>query len=193
MLEMAETRCYAPAAMSNVPVARRYARALLDAAGADADQVLEQLENIARYLEGEPAIFETISSPALSRSQRLSLVEAIIDNAPGIHSVVANLMKLLNDRNRFSSLPFIARQFRDLVDSRMGRVRGSVTSAAKLGDAQVLALKQQLESITQRSVVLETKVDPALIGGVVAQVGSYMYDGSLRSQLAELGRTLISH
>ena len=192
MLEMAETRCYAPAAMSNVPVARRYARALLDAAGADADQVLVQLENITQYLESQPALFETISSPALARSQRLSLVEVIIDNAPGLQPVVANLMKLLNDRNRFSSMPFIARQFRDMVDSRMGRVRGSVTSASKLGDTQVAAIKKQLESITQRSVVLETKVDPALIGGVIAQVGSHMYDGSLRSQLAELGRTLIS-
>jgi F-type H+-transporting ATPase subunit delta len=65
-----------------------------------------------------------------------------------------------------------------------------VTSAAKLGDTQVAALKQQLEALTHRSVVLETKVDPALIGGVVANVGSYQYDASLRSQLAELGRAL---
>jgi F-type H+-transporting ATPase subunit delta len=178
--------------MSNVPVARRYARALLDAAGADADQVLVQLESITTYFDGQPALFETISSPALSRSQRLTLVETIINNSPGIQPVVANLMKLLNDRNRFSSMPFIARQFRDMVDSRMGRVRGSVTSAAKLGDVQVAAIKKQLEALTQRNVVLETKVDPALIGGVVAQVGSHMYDGSLRSQLAELGRTLVS-
>ncbi|MDP1823397.1 MAG: ATP synthase F1 subunit delta [Archangium sp.] len=178
--------------MSNVPVARRYARALLDAAGPDADKVLEQLENITAYFDGQPEIFATISSPALARSQRLSLVDAVINNAPGIQPVVANLMKLLNDRNRFGSIPFITRQFRDMVDSRMGRVRGSVTSAAKLGDTQVAALKKQLEAITQRSVVLETKVDPALIGGVVAQVGSHMYDGSLRSQLAELGRTLIN-
>jgi F-type H+-transporting ATPase subunit delta len=176
--------------MSNVPVARRYARALLDAAGPDADQVLEQLENLAHYLEGQPELFATLSSPALSRSQRLTLVDTLIANAPGIHVMVASLLKLLNDRSRLSSVPFIARQFRDMVDTRMGRVRGSVTSASKLGDAQVAALKTQLEALTQRSVVLETKVDASLIGGVVAQVGSHMYDGSLRSQLAELGRTL---
>lgn len=178
--------------MSNVPVARRYARALLDAAGPDADKVLEQLENITQYFDAQPAFFATISSPALDRVQRLTLIDAVISNAPGILPIVANVMKLLNDRNRFSSLPFIARQFRDMVDSRMGRVRGSVTSAAKLGDAQVAALKKQLEQLTQRSVVLDTKVDPALIGGVVAQVGSHMYDGSLRSQLAELGRILVN-
>jgi F-type H+-transporting ATPase subunit delta len=176
--------------MSNVPVARRYARALLDAAGPDADKGLEQLESITSYFDGHPEFFTTISSPALTKSQRLSLIESIISNAPGILPIVANLMRLLNDRNRFDALPFIARQFRDMVDSRMGRVRGSVTSAAKLGDTQVAALKKQLEQLTQRSVVLETRVDPALLGGVVAQVGSHMYDGSLRSQLAELGRIL---
>ena len=176
--------------MSNVPVARRYARALLDAAGPDADQVLEQLEGLSRYLESQPELFATLSSPALSHAQRMSLVDTVINNAPGIQPVVANLLKLLNDRNRFGSVPFIARQFRDMVDSRMGRVRGSVTSASKLGDAQVAALKTQLEALTQRNVVLETKVDASLIGGVVAQVGSRMYDGSLRSQLAELGRVL---
>ena len=176
--------------MSNVPVARRYARALLDAAGPDADKVLEQLESITSYFDAQPAFFATISSPALQFSQRQTLVDAVISNAPGIHPMVANLMKLLTQRNRFGSLPFIARQFRDMVDSRMGRVRGNVTSAAKLGDAEVTAIKKQLEALTQRSVVLETKVDPALIGGVIAQVGSHMYDGSLRSQLAELGRTL---
>jgi F-type H+-transporting ATPase subunit delta len=120
----------------------------------------------------------------------MGLVEAVIANAPGLSAVLANLLKLLTDRNRFQSLHFIARQFRDMVDSRMGRVRGRVTSAAKLGDPQVAALKKQLEALTQRSVVLETKVDPSLIGGVIANVGSHQYDASLRSQLADLSRTL---
>lgn len=178
--------------MSNVPVARRYARALLDAAGADADQVLEQLESLSKYFEGQPALLETLSSPALARPQRQALVESLISNAPGMLPLVANTLRLLNDRNRFGSLPFIARQFRDMVDTRLGRVRGSVTSAARLGDTQVAAIKKQLETLTQRTVVLETKVDPSLLGGVVAQVGSHMYDGSLRAQLIALGRTLSS-
>lgn len=178
--------------MSNVPVARRYARALLDAAGADADKVLEQLESLTKFFETQPALLETLASPTLTRSQREGLVNALIANAPGMQPIVANLLKLLTERNRFGSLPFIARQFRDMVDSRMGRVRGTVTSAAKLGDAQVAAIKKQLEALTQRNVLLETKVDPSLIGGVVAQVGSHQYDGSLKAQLQDLGRTLTS-
>ena len=84
----------------------------------------------------------------------------------------------------------LARSYRELVDARMGRVRGKVASAVKMGDAQVAALKKQLEALTQRSVVLETSVDASLLGGVVATVGSHQFDGSLRSQLNELGRTL---
>ncbi len=176
--------------MSNVPVARRYARALLEAAGANADQVLEQLESLIAFFDGHKELFETIASPTLTKTQRMNLVEAIVTNTPGLQPVLANVMRLLTDRNRFGALPFIARQYRDMVDSRMGRVRGRVTSAAKLGDAQVAALKAQLEALTQRSVVLETSVDPSLIGGVVANVGSHQYDGSIRAQLQELGRTL---
>jgi F-type H+-transporting ATPase subunit delta len=178
--------------MSNVPVARRYARALLDASGADADKVLEQLESLTAYFQAQPAMLETLASPTLTRAQRESIVNALISNAPGMLPILVNTLKLLNDRNRFGSLPFIARQFRDMVDTRMGRVRGTVTSAVKLGEAEVAGVKKQLESLTQRSVMLETKVDPALLGGVVAQVGSRQYDGSLKSQLVELGRSLTS-
>ncbi|MGV3620171.1 MAG: ATP synthase F1 subunit delta [Archangium sp.] len=176
--------------MSNVPVARRYARALLEAAGANADQVLEQLESLIAFFDGHKDLFETIASPTLTKTQRMNLVDAIITSTPGLQPVLGNVMKLLTDRNRFGALPFIARQYRDMVDSRMGRVRGRVTSAAKLGDSEIAALKKQLEALTQRSVVLETAVDPKLIGGVVANVGSHQYDGSIRAQLQELGRTL---
>lgn len=176
--------------MSNVPVARRYARALLDAAGAEADQVLSQLEAVTAYLNGQPALFAALSSPTITRTERMKMTEAIISGADGLSKVVANVMKLLTDRSRFDTLPFITRQFRDLVDTRMGRVRGKVASATKLGDAQVKALEKQLEALTQRNVVLETTVDPSLIGGVVATVGSKMYDGSLKSQLVGMARSL---
>lgn len=176
--------------MSNVPVARRYARALLDAAGPEADQVLTQIDSLVTFFESQKELLITLSSPTATRTQRMQIVDAVIASAPGLLPVLANLLKLLSDRGRFSSFTFIARQFRDMVDSRMGRVRGRVTSAAKLGDTQVAAIKKQLEALTQRSVVLEANVDPKLIGGVIANVGSHQYDASLRSQLSELSRTL---
>lgn len=177
--------------MQNVSVARRYARALLDATGPQADQVLSQLEELVRYFNSSPDVLGALSNPALTRSQRMAMTEGVIKAADGLHRTLANTLRLLTDRNRFSSLPALALQFRELVDQSMGRVRGTVTSAALLGDAQLTAIKAQLETLTQRKVVLETKVDPSLLGGVVASVGSRTYDGSLKSQLQDMGRQLL--
>jgi F-type H+-transporting ATPase subunit delta len=178
--------------MSNIPVARRYARALLDAAGTNADVVLDQLEALTTYFEGNKPLFAAMSSPALTREQRTGLTASVIQAVPGLHQTVVNLLKLVTDRNRFGELHTITRQYRDLVDARLGRVRGQVTSATTLGKDQVEAIKQSLEKLTSKQVLLDLKVDKSLIGGVVAQVGSKQYDGSLKSQLHELGQRLSS-
>ncbi|MCA3013308.1 MAG: ATP synthase F1 subunit delta [Myxococcaceae bacterium] len=178
--------------MQNVSVARRYARALLAASQDSADQVLAQLDELVRYLHSAPDVLAALSNPALSRAQRMAMTEGLIKAAPGIALTLANTLRLLTDRNRFASLPSLALQFRDLVDVRMGRVRGSITSATVLGEAQLVAIKAQLEALTQRTVVLEPKVDPSILGGVVATVGSRTYDGSLKSQLREMGRQLLT-
>jgi F-type H+-transporting ATPase subunit delta len=177
--------------MQNVSVARRYARALLDASADKADVVLSQLDELVRYLHTAPEVLSALSNPALSRAQRMTMTEGVIKAADGMHLTLANTLRLLTDRNRFSSLPGLALQFRELVDLRMGRVRGVVTSATLLGDAQLTAIKAQLETLTQRKVVLDTKVDPSILGGIVATVGSRTYDGSIKSQLREMGRQLL--
>lgn len=178
--------------MQNVSVARRYARALLDASGANADQVLTQLEELVRYLNSNAQLLEALSNPTAPRTQRMAMTEGLIKAADGIQPTLANLLRLLTDRNRFSAIAMLALQFRELVDQRLGRVRGSVTSATLLGDAQLTAIKVQLETLTQRKVVLDAKVDPSILGGVVATVGSRTYDGSLKSQLREMGRQLLA-
>ena len=178
--------------MQNVSVARRYARALLDASGANADQVLTQLEELVRYLNSNEQLLDALSNPTAPRTQRMAMTEGLIKAAEGMQPMLGNLLRLLTDRNRFSAIAMLALQFRELVDQRLGRVRGSVTSATLLGDAQLTAIKVQLETLTQRKVVLDAKVDPSILGGVVATVGSRTYDGSLKSQLREMGRQLLA-
>jgi F-type H+-transporting ATPase subunit delta len=77
-----------------------------------------------------------------------------------------------------------------MVDTRAGRIRGKVTTAQALAPDVLEKLEQNLKRMTQREVLLETKVDPALIGGVSTQLGSLLFDGSLRSQLEELRQQL---
>ncbi|MHB8877772.1 MAG: ATP synthase F1 subunit delta, partial [Myxococcaceae bacterium] len=118
------------------------------------------------------------------------VVEAVMAGVGGLDEVLSNTVRLLIERGRLAYLPDIARQFRDLADQKAGRVRGRVTSARALPPEAVSRLEKQLEQATQRNVVLETRVDESLLGGVSAQVGSVVYDGSLRTQLDELKRNL---
>ncbi len=176
--------------MSNIPVARRYARALLDLAGTKADAILDEMETLSSFLDGQPEILAALSSPALSRVQRTSLVTALTKAIPALSTTVVNLLRLLTDRNRLDAVTAISRQFRDLVDVRLGRVRGHLVSATKLSAEQVAAITTSLEAMTKQKVLLDTREDKALLGGVVAQVGSTVYDGSLKSQLIDMGQKL---
>lgn len=175
--------------MLNVSIARRYARALLEASAENGslDAVSQQLESFAKAMQQSADLSDVLLNPAYTRVQRQTVVDHLLQ---GMSPVLSNMMRLLVDRNRLQYLPDIARVFRDMADVRSGRVRGKVTSAVALPAETVKKLEQSLERLTQRDVVLETRVDPTLLGGVSAQVGSVVYDGSLRRQLEELRREL---
>ncbi len=178
--------------MRNVSIARRYARALLEVASerGSVDLVMDQLTGFAQVLQQSPDVADVLVNPAFTRAQRLAVVDGLVGAAGAVDPSVVNLLRLLVDRSRFGYLADIARVYRDLADAKVGRVRGKVTSARPL-DAQVLSrLEKALEQMLQRNVVLDAQVNPRLIGGMAAQVGSVLYDGSLRTQLEELRRTL---
>lgn len=178
--------------MRNLSIARRYARALVDvtAEAGSFDRVLDQMETFARLLQDNAELRDVLMNPAYTRAQQTAVVDGLIRSSGNLDPQLVNLLRLLVDRNRISYLPDIARIFRELADARAGRIRGKVTSAVPLQADAVKRIEQALERLVQRDVILETKVDPALLGGVSAQVGSFVYDGSLRSQLSELRRTL---
>jgi len=175
--------------MQNVSIARRYARALLDVSGANADQVVTQLDALVGLLSLSPELFDVVSNPSYTRTNRLDVLEKLLPLVAA-GTELTNTIKLLNDRNRLQHLPNLARVYRDMVDARLGRVRSKITSAVALSSEQQKKLADQLKAMTQKEVVLETAVDPKLIGGATAQVGSMLYDGSLRAQLAALGSSL---
>jgi F-type H+-transporting ATPase subunit delta len=178
--------------MVNVSIARRYARALLEVAAESKtlEETKEQLASFAQVLQKNQDLADVLLNPAFTRPQRTAVVEALFKAAGGLTPAVSNLMRLLVDRGRLGYLPDIARVFLDMADQRAGVVRGRITSAAPLPAESMQKLQAALERITQRKVQLQTKVDPAVLGGISAQVGSVVYDGTLRSQLDELKRTL---
>ncbi len=178
--------------MANVSIARRYARALIDV-GVEAnklDRFGEQLALFSATLGRSRELADVMESPSYDRAQRLAVTDAVIKAIGPFEPEVQNFLRLLVERNRMVHLPDIARLYRDLSDTRLGRVRGKLITAVPLPRELAERLAQKLAQATQKRVVLETKVDPTIIGGAAAQVGSVMYDGSLRTQLEELRRTL---
>jgi F-type H+-transporting ATPase subunit delta len=178
--------------MLNVSIPRRYARALIEASSeskTSLDAVRDQLQGLAELFESVPELKQIAIDPSYSRAEKLATVEAVLRLA-AVEPLVANLMRLLVERNRLPYLADIARLFRDQADMLMGRVRGQLVTAVPLDPETIEKLQASLVRLTGRKVVLQTKVDPSIIGGVLAQVGTLVYDGSLKSNL-EAMRTLM--
>jgi F-type H+-transporting ATPase subunit delta len=177
--------------MVNIPIARRYARALLEASGdSTALELAEQLGTLVALIAGNPELADVAVNPAYSRSQRTGVLEALIRLLGPTSPTLTNFLRLLLDRRRLALLPDITRVFRDMADARAGRVRGTVVSAVALDPEAVSQLERTLSQILEKKVVLETRVDQTVIGGVSTQVGSVVFDGTLRSQLDDLKRAL---
>jgi F-type H+-transporting ATPase subunit delta len=174
----------------NGPVARRYARALLGLVPPDeVDGVGEQLQALALALSVSPALRNVMFNPAFPREQKRKTLLGVA-RAFNASPMVQNLTNLLLDRNRVDQLPAIASIYRDLSDERSGRARAQVTTAQALPKDLEERLAQALSRAMKREVAMQTEVDPQILGGVQAQVGSLLFDGSLKTKLEILRREL---
>jgi len=165
-------------------LARRYARALFDVAVEKGtyERIGDEIDVLAKAYEGSRDLAEALTNPIFPRAQRRAVVEAILQRADA-SPTVRNFVLLLLEAERIPQLPAIARELRVLVDEKAGRVQAEVTSAAPLEREQVTKIQGALERLSGKSVVLEARQDPDLLGGVVAKVGDMVYDGSVRTTL----------
>ncbi len=172
-------------------IARRYAKALFSLADeqGQVEQWSTALDALGRALASSPELRETLESPLFEKEQRRNVVAAL-GKSIGLAETPSSFLLLLADRTRLAYLPAIIQDFRDLADARLGRVRAKVTSAVPLSPDEARRIAERLAQGQKTQVIVEQTVDAALLGGVVAQVGSLVYDGSVRSQLEELRRAM---
>lgn len=173
--------------MSTSSVSRRYARALLSVGEEDGrwDSYASELDRAAQAFLASAELRDLWLNPAHGRQARLAAVDALAGGL-SLSTPVANTVRLLVERNRADDLEVVARSYRDLADEKAGRARAVVSSAVPLPADVTQRMGAALAEVTGRKIVLETKVDPTLLGGVVTQVGSTLLDGSLRTQLERL-------
>jgi F-type H+-transporting ATPase subunit delta len=171
--------------------ANRYAKALLDVLfPANAEIGREQLMKFSSLLSSQPQMRQLFENPTIASERRKEVFKAIADSL-SYETHVRNFLNLLIDRNRLDLLDDIIGAYQKLLDEKLGIVRAHVTSAATLDAAQQRDIAARLEQVTGKHVRVDLSVDPALIGGVVARVGSTIYDGSIRQQLQVFKQRLI--
>ena len=175
-------------------VAARYANALADVVTANtstlsAEQAVAELRVFESTLRESAELETALVTPAVPAARKRAVVGRIGDVLQ-LSRVIRNFLFVLIDHRRITSLPEIIALFEEVLDARLGYARAEVISAAELNDAERRTLNTRLEQLTGKRIRMRFAIDPALIGGAVARIGSTVYDGSVRGQLAMLERRL---
>jgi F-type H+-transporting ATPase subunit delta len=178
--------------MSRRTSATRYARALLDVAIQESDpaKIERDLSSFVTMVESSADLKRALLSPRVPPDRRRSLVTAVLEQSSAEPPLV-KLLGMLADRSRLDLLHDLLDVYRERQLAHQNIVKGTVTSAAPIAPEHVAALERSLSGATGKQVQLDVALDPALIGGVVTRIGSTVYDGSIRTQLARMKQQLV--
>jgi F-type H+-transporting ATPase subunit delta len=156
----------------------------------DLATIEQQLAAFARLFADHPSLAKVLLNPAVPvPRKRAAVVE--INKAAAVLPIVGKLLVLLAERDRLALVPGVLAGYRDRLMDHQNVVRAEITTAAPLAADRAAAIERTLGRVTGRSVALSTRVDPALIGGLVARVGGTVYDGSLATQLERMKQRFV--
>ncbi len=173
-------------------VTSRYARALADIVidrKLIPGRIREQVNSIAQLVSGNANLRNVWDNPSVPSEQKKKLLDAIAQRLV-LDPMVRNFIAVLIDNNRIGMIDIIATQFEVELDAQLGIAEARVTSSRDLTTDERVALENQIKQITGKSVRASYATDKGLIGGAMVQVGSTIYDGSVRGQLSRIRETL---
>lgn len=175
-------------------VANTYARAFADvvfSARLDAARAVGGLRQIATLFSESTELRRVWENPAVPADQKRKLLDVIVQR-DGIDKQVRNLIAVLIDHRRLAFLSRIVDQLGKELDARMGFAEAQISSARELGDAEKRSLESQIEKTTGKKVRASYGLDTSLLGGAVVRIGSTIYDGSVKGQLARMKESITS-
>ncbi|MBI4904260.1 MAG: ATP synthase F1 subunit delta [Acidobacteria bacterium] len=179
----------------SLAVASRYANALADVVldsknGVEPASALASLRSLEQIIQESKALHHALLSPAVTVAQKHRVMGRLCDGLP-VHLLVRNFIFIVVRNRRANLFPLICETLERLLEERQGLSRAQVTSAATLSDASRASLEAQLSRLTGKRIRCNYSVNPDLLGGMVARIGSTVYDGSVRGQLEGLRRKLV--
>lgn len=172
-------------------LAGRYAAALFDLAleAQALDATATDLGRLEQALAEAPDFAALINAPQVSRDDAGKAVAAIAGGL-GLGDLATRLLGVLAGNGRLAALPGIVGEYRAMLARHRGTATARVVSARPLAPAQVAALEAKLRQRTGRATMVDLKVDPAILGGLVVRIGSEQIDTSIRTRLERLGQQM---
>jgi len=168
--------------------AKRYAQAAFDIARErdELDRWVEDLRAIVD-LAAQPGVTEVLASSRVPFDVKEHLLQSGLAN---IGPLALNLARLLVQKGRIAQAEQVLEEYQRLLDEHRGRAQALVLTAVPLSEDEEKAVAHRLRELTGKEIVLEGRVDPEILGGLVARVGDRLIDGSTRTRLLELRRQL---
>ncbi len=167
-------------------IARRYAKALIQSTSEESHwkAIESDLNALAKAYLNTP-LGELFENPVFHPEERLAFSKQL-----GLNPLTERCLELMIDRNRTFVLPELARSYTRELDSKLGRIRARITTARALSPEQLSEVTGALFKRLGKEVIPEPEVDLAALGGVRAQIGGLVFDGTLEAQFSQLRRDL---
>jgi len=174
-------------------IASRYARALADVVSRTGEyrRTLDDLQAFAAVYRQSAELRDVLRTPAIALADKRRILEALLARL-GPSATVANFFRVLLANYRLPALKGIIEAFAKIANERMGIAQVRIASAAELSEDEQRTLVARFETITSKRAEVEFEVDAKLLGGITAQMGSTIYDGSVRGHLQRIRERLMS-
>lgn len=180
--------------MTHGSLARRYAGALFDVVQqtGSLEQARAELDGFVQLVAGHAELAKVLDSRAIPPARKHALVAALLDAVGGTSGEVRRLLLMLADNDRLGLVEEVARSFAERVMKVSRVLSAEVVTAVPLAESSKAALADALGRATGSRITMTERVDPGIVGGVVARVGSVVFDGSVTRQIERLRQRLLS-
>ncbi|GEM_PF-379870 len=180
--------------MSARSAARRYAAVLFEVVNTtgDVSRAERDLKAFADLVDGHAQLRGVLASPAVSAAQKNAVLTQVFDAAGDFTVEVRRLVLMLADRNRLSSLTDVAHAFTARVMEHQKIMDAQIVTATPMADSQRTSLAKALSAASDADVRIQESVNPDIVGGIIARVGSVVFDASLTRQLEKMRQRLLA-
>ena len=174
-------------------IAKRYAKALVQLAEEKkiVDKTKADLGAFVAAVESLPALQKLFASPVFTPDDKKAVIKDL-GGKLGMQAVTQRFVEHLAETGRIRYAKEVNDAFLEILAERTNRAMAKLTTAVAVKPAELADIKKKLEALTGKQVDIDAKVDAALIGGAKAQVGSTIYDGTIKNQLAKMRNQLMN-